>query len=201
MDMNKLKVFIAGQKYFAAEVFKQCLNADLTVVGVCAPASDNYLRTLANSYGVPVVTPMELTPKAVIGADLGICAHYFGAISEEVRSAATHGWIGYHPSLLPRHRGKSSIEWALKMRDFITGGSVYWLSEGMDEGDIANQDYCFIDPALYALDSKKAAAILWRDKLAPMGLSLIGKTVNNIMWGKINRRPQESAYATIEPSL
>ena len=199
--MNRLKVFIAGQKYFAAEVFKQCLNANLTVVGVCSPESDKHLRVLASGHGVPVIKPMELTREAVISADLGICAHYFGFVSEEVRTATTFGWIGYHPSLLPRHRGKSSIEWALKMRDFITGGSVYWLSDGMDEGDIATQDYCFIYPALYVLDSKEAAAILWRDKLAPMGLSLIGKTVNNIMWGEINRRPQEHTYATVEPSL
>ena len=99
------------------------------------------------------------------GIDLGISAHSFDYIGKRTRYKARLGWIGYHPSLLPRHRGRSAIEWAVRMGDPLTGGSVYWLNAGIDRGDIAYQDWCWIDPALRLKDPKRAARELWRDEL------------------------------------
>ncbi len=78
------------------------------------------------------------------GVDLGISAHSFDYVGKRTRYKPKYGWIGYHPSLLPRHRGRSSIEWAIRMRDCITGGTVFWLNSGIDRGG-----YCVPKLVLY----------------------------------------------------
>ena len=132
--------------------------------------------------------------------DVGITAHSFDYIGRRTRYKAKIGWIGYHPSLLPRHRGRSSIEWAVRMRDAITGGTVFWLNGGIDRGDIANQDICFIDPKLYAMDSRKAAKLLWEHELQEMGLRLLEATLNDISNGILKKMPQKKEFSTFEPN-
>lgn len=99
---------------------------------------------------------------------------------------------------MPRHRGRSAIEWAIRMHDAITGGSVFWLNAGIDRGDIAYQDWCFIPPEYY-LDPKKGASNLWRDELLPMGLRLFEKAFEDISQGIIQRKPQDKRFSTFEP--
>lgn len=198
---NKLKVFIAGQKYFGVEVLKLCMNMDIEVIGVCAPESDNRLKNEAENLGIRIFSPGLFDFELIAKADIGICAHYFGMIPIKALLAPKLGWIGYHPSLLPRHKGRSSIEWALRMKDSITGGSIYWLSPEIDGGDILCQEHCFIDSKLYAFDSKEASAILWREYLAPLGLTLFKKALNSIKTGQFERIKQDSRFETIEPYL
>ncbi|MCP4229864.1 MAG: methionyl-tRNA formyltransferase, partial [bacterium] len=109
--------------------------------------------------------------------------------------------IGYHPSLLPRHRGRSSIEWAIRMRDTVTGGSVFWLNGGIDRGDVAAQDWCFVDPKLLTGSPRAAASILWREDLAPMGVALMRLAISDIMRGRIVRVPQDDRFSTWEPTI
>ena len=122
------------------------------------------------------------------------------SIGKRTRYKPKIGWIGYHPSLLPRHRGRSSIEWAVRMRDAITGGTVFWLNSGIDRGDIANQDICFINPKLYGIEPKKAAKILWEHELQDMGLRLLKETLQDISNGIIKKVPQQKEYSTFEPN-
>lgn len=58
--------------------------------------------------------------------------------------------------VLPRHRGRSAIEWAIRMHDAVTGGTIFWLNSGIDRGDIAYQDWCFVPPE-YFLNPKEGA--------------------------------------------
>lgn len=119
-------------------------------------------------------------------------------IGKKTRYIPRLGWLGYHPSLLPRHRGRSSIEWAIRMHDAITGGTFFWLNAGIDRGDIAYQDWCFIPPEYY-LAPKKGASNLWRDELLPMGLRLFEKAFEDISRGIIQRKPQDKRFSTFEP--
>lgn len=200
--MNKLKVFISGQKFFGEEVFDLCNKMPgVEIVGVCAPVGDRYLGRKAQLYNVPIVPAGSLNGDTMPdGVDLGITAHSFDYIGRITRYRPRLGWIGYHPSLLPRHRGRSSIEWAVRMRDPITGGTVFWLNSGIDRGDIAYQDWCFINPKLYAMPPKEAARILWREHLQPMGLNLIETAIKDLLNGVIIKRPQEAEVSTFEPN-
>jgi len=200
--MKKLKIFISGQKYFGEQVLSLCLRLDFVeVVGVCSPLDDKYVTKLAHRFNIPVVPAGSLNADTLPdNVELGITAHSFDYIGTRTRYKAKIGWIGYHPSLLPRHRGRSSIEWAVRMRDAITGGTVFWLNSGIDRGDIAYQEICFIDPKMYSMDPKKAAKLLWEHELQQMGLVLIERALRDISNGVIVKRPQRKEHSTFEPN-
>jgi methionyl-tRNA formyltransferase len=200
--MRKLRVFISGQKYFAKEVFRLCQSIEgVEIVGVCTPVGDKYLGSIASTFGIDIIPAGSLNADTMPeGVDLGITAHSFDFIGRKTRYKTRLGWIGYHPSLLPKHRGRSAIEWALRMRDDITGGSVFWLNGGIDRGDIAYQDWCFIDPKYYLMRPKEAARRLWENDLQPIGLRLMRQAVSEIKAGIIKKTPQDERFSTFEPN-
>lgn len=200
--MKKLRVFISGQKYFGELVFSMVSQLDFVeIVGVCSPIDDKYLTKTAHLFGVPVIPSGTLKADTLPdNVDIGITAHSFDYIGRKTRFKAKIGWIGYHPSLLPRHRGRSSIEWAVRMKDPITGGTVFWLNDGIDRGDIAYQDWIFIAPKLYAMEPKKAAKLLWEYELQDMGLKLISQALTDIHAGVIIKKPQQKEFGTFEPN-
>lgn len=196
-----MKVFISGQGYFAGDVLRLCLELGLHVVGVCCPVGDKYIGKLAAINGIPSVPAGALNADTLPdGVDLGLAAHSFDYIGKKTRYKAKYGWIGYHPSLLPRHRGRSSIEWAIRMNDAITGGTIFWLNAGIDRGDVAYQDWCFIDPSLRQMNPKDAAGRLWRSELQEIGLRLFRTALIDIRSGVFIRRPQDERFGTFEPS-
>ena len=200
--MKKIRVFISGQKYFGEQVFSLCNRLEFVeIVGVCSPIDDKYVTKMAHRFNIPIVPAGTLNADTLPDkVDIGITAHSFDYIGKRTRYKANIGWIGYHPSLLPRHRGRSSIEWAVRMRDAITGGTVFWLNSGIDRGDIAYQDFCFIDPKFYGIEPKNAAKILWEHELQDMGLKLIEKALVDISNGIIIKKPQMKEFSTFEPN-
>lgn len=190
-----LNIFISGQKYFGEQVLRACMEDGHRVIGVCCPIDDKYIGRLAAAFGIPVVPGGGLNCDTMPpGVDIGITAHSFDYIGRRTRYKPKYGWIGYHPSLLPRHRGRSSIEWALRMNDPITGGSVFWLNSGIDRGDIERQQWIW-------LDKNKTAAEVWREELLPLGVKLLRAALADISNGRINRTPQDKRFSTFEPSL
>jgi methionyl-tRNA formyltransferase len=83
----------------------------IEVVGVCSPLDDKYVAKMARTFDIPLVPAGSLSADTFPdNVDIGITAHSFDYIGVRTRYKAKIGWIGYHPSLLPRHRGRSSIE-------------------------------------------------------------------------------------------
>src|SRR6185369_2887200 len=104
----------------------------------------DHLYAAAISAGVPIVAA---EPCAIEGAvDLLIAAHCHVFIHPELLARVRLGGIAYHPSLLPVHRGRDAIRWAVHMRERVTGGSVYRLDGGVDTGPILEQEHVFIRP-------------------------------------------------------
>ena len=200
--MKKLRVFISGQKYFGELVFSMINSLDFVeIVGVCSPLDDKCLTKIARTFDIPIIPSGTLNADTLPdNVDVGITAHSFDYIGKRTRYKAKIGWIGYHPSLLPRHRGRSSIEWAIRMRDAVTGGTVFWLNDGIDRGDIAYQDFIFVDPKLYAMEPRKAAKRLWEYELQAMGLRLLKQALTDINNGVISKKPQLKEYSTFEPN-
>lgn len=199
---NELRVFISGQKYFGGLALRAINNVPgVNVVGVCCPVGDRHIGRAASILDIPAIPAGALSAETMPdGVCLGVTAHSFDYIGKKTRYKARLGWIGYHPSLLPRHRGRSAIEWALRMRDFATGGTVFWLNHGIDRGDIINQEFMFIDPAMHALPPREAARAIWQGELQDMGIRLLVEAIGQIMAGTAPRRPQDNRFSTFEPS-
>jgi methionyl-tRNA formyltransferase len=196
-----MRVFISGQKYFAGQVYDTCASGGLEIVGVCAPEADRHLAERARKDNIPIMSPPDLKHSGIPECDLALNAHGFAIIGNKALNVPRIGWLGYHPSLLPRHRGRAAVGWAIRFRDVITGGTLYWINNELDGGEIAYQSWCFIDPALFALDPKEASAILWREKLQPIGIGLFEAALGDIKSGVVRRLPQDIKYVTYEPPI
>ena len=196
-----MRVFISGQKQFGAAVFKLCQQLGLIIAGVSAPpfAGDgkrlDRLRAAAGDTGVLWMAAGALTADTLPpGIDLIICAHSHDFVGQRTRLKARLGAIGYHPSLLPLHRGRDAVRWAIKMGDRVTGGSIYWLTDNIDAGPVAAQGWCFIRPG----DTPEE---LWRRDLFPLGLALMEKCLRDLLRGVIVAVPQDEKLASWEPSF
>lgn len=189
-----MRVLLAGQKWFGSSVFS-ALQGVCDVACVCAPADDR-LEFLARQKGTPVIPAGSLRESTMPeGVDLIVAAHSHDFIGEKTRLRARFGGIGYHPSLLPVHRGRDAVEWAIRMGDRVTGGTVYQLSNRVDGGAVLAQRHVFIR-------RDDTAAELWRRDLGPLGVELLAGAVAEIAdRGFPIGREQDEALATWEPSI
>jgi methionyl-tRNA formyltransferase len=192
-----LKIALVGSRWFGAQMFR-LLSEKGHHIRVLGLTEDDQLTVAARAADAPVTVLGR--PRRVVGADIGgevdviVAAHAHSFITADARAKARSA-IGYHPSLLPRHRGIAAIEWTMQCRDPIAGGTVYHLSDTMDGGAIAAQEWCFVYP-------DDDAASLWRRALAPMGLRLLMKVVGEIAErGYADAIPQDEKAATDAPAL
>lgn len=188
-----MRVILAGQKRFGRDVLAMVCARGWDVAAVFCPEADR-LRTEAENRRLPVFGERLTAEMVPSGVELIIAAHCHSYISAKTRARSELGAVGYHPSLLPRHRGRSAIEWALRFGDAVTGGSVFWLNDTVDGGPVAAQDYCHIQP-------DDTARELWMRELAPMGLRLFARVFNELENGIQRAVPQDTALATWEPAL
>lgn len=194
------KLTVVGSRYFGATVFEALVKEPgVQIAQVVAPAADDRLALAAAKAGVPVhvlANPKIVPGEAVAeGTDLIVAAHTHARVSDEALARSRLRGVGYHPSLLPRHRGIAAVEWTILKGDPIAGGSVYHLADGWDAGAVAAQDWCFVGP-------NEGARELWERALAPMGLRLLAQVVRHARdHGSVPAQPQDPAYATRAPML
>ncbi|MDP9377534.1 MAG: methionyl-tRNA formyltransferase [Actinomycetota bacterium] len=177
-----MRIVVNGQQAFGAEVFNALLKRGEDVVAVyCAPdkpgAGPDPLRQAAEAAGVPVRQPASFkTPEAVeemqsLSPDLMVMAFVTLFVPEPVLNAPTRGSIQYHPSLLPRHRGPSAINWAIIGGEDITGVTVFWPDDGLDTGPVLLQREITID-------EDDTLGSLYFDKLFPVGVEAMMDAVD-----------------------
>ena len=190
-----MRILIAGKKRFGRSVLDLLSRSGHEIAAVSCPNQDaDPLFAAAIDARLPVL-PERLTASMVPDrTDLIVAAHCHSYLSAATRNRAGLGALGFHPSLLPRHRGRSAIEWAIRMRDPITGGTAYWMNETVDGGPIAAQEWCFIPDGISARD-------LWRETIMPIGLRLISRAVELAATGRIVATPQNTSLATWEPAI
>lgn len=192
-----MKIFICGQKSFGKAVLKRLIEDGHEITGVAPPPQgrlkDKMVGTaLVNR--IPVIEDCEaLEPEHIPeGTELIVSAHSHWLISKPCRGVCRFGGIGFHPSLLPRHRGVDAVRWAVHMGDPITGGTVYSLDEKCDGGAVLLQRWLFIDPSWDYHE-------LWNE-LFPIGVDMISEAVRSIEEGSATYTEQDERFATWEPS-
>lgn len=125
------------------------------------------------------------------GIDLIVAAHSHRVIGAKTRARVAAA-IGYHPSLLPIHRGRDAVRWTIHQRDRITGGSVYHLTNGIDAGPLAAQRTVLVRP-------DDTTSSLWA-RLFTVGVELLVQAADDHDAGRLAYVPQDEACATWEPS-
>jgi methionyl-tRNA formyltransferase len=194
-----MRIGLIGTRWFGAEMFKLLAERGHEIA-VVATNGEDALAVAARAARVPLTVrehPRKLGAEDIPADELDVivAAHTHAFVTTPARAKARYGSIGYHPSLLPRHRGIAAVEWTILSKDPIAGGSVYHLSGGMDAGALAAQDWCFVYP-------EDDAGSLWRRALAPMGLRLLMKVVTDIEErGYADALEQDPRAVTLAPAI
>lgn len=194
-----MRITLAGSRHFGVTTFNMLRDHGVEIARVVVADADDRLAAAAKTAGIEVV--VQDHPKRIEAAeiapdtDLIITAHSHARVSHEALAAARLGGIGYHPSLLPRHRGIAAVEWTVKEGDPIAGGTIYHLADRMDAGAIAAQEWCFVKKG-------ETARELWERALAPLGLKLLAQVIDHARAaGSLPSKPQDEQFATLAPKL
>ena len=152
------------------------------------------VKTFALERNIPVFSPEKVGSSESfqalekLNADLFVVVAYGQYIPQSVLDLPSFGSINLHPSLLPKYRGSSPIQWALADGETITGVTILYVSEKMDAGDIL----CQRDVPIGSNDNALTMELV----LAQVGAELLMETVEKIRSGTVRATPQDEALVT-----
>lgn len=208
-SQTALKVAIIGQSPFAVDVMERLIQHGHKIVGVftiadkgkredplAKAARENDITVFKikawRNKGVPL--PEVLEKYRSVNADLNVLPYCSQFIPMDVINYPRLKSICYHPSLLPRHRGASSINWTLICGDKKAGLTIFWADDGLDTGPILLQEECEV------LEDDTVDS-LYKRFLYPVGISAVARAVDMVADGTAPKLVQSEKGATYDPML
>jgi methionyl-tRNA formyltransferase len=197
-----MKIALIGQQDFGKAVLEAFLARGDEVTAVfCAPekegARPDSLRVAAQAKGLKVHQLRSLrdpeAAKAIeaAGADIGVMAFVTQFAPQEFVNIPRHGTIQYHPSLLPKYRGPSAINWPIIKGDTETGLTIFRPTDGLDEGAVILQKKTPIGP-------DDTLGSVYFDRLFPMGVAALLEAADLVIAGKHKETTQDESNASYE---
>lgn len=205
---DSISILFWGTSEFAVPSLRALLEAGFRVLGVVTtpdkPAGRKQLLTpppvkiFAESKGIPLYQPETLKPAVYAfdlpEADLYVVAAYGKIIPKNILEKPRLGALNIHPSLLPRWRGPSPIQFTILSGDTETGVTIIKMDELMDHGHIvANSKLEIRNP--------KIAYPELHDELAKIGAKLLIETLPKWIHGEITPVPQDESNVTLSKIL
>jgi methionyl-tRNA formyltransferase len=195
-----MRIILVGQGPFGEEVLKALIQKGEEVVGVFSPPEKRgeAMKELAEKSGIFSFRPNMMKDPEVydlyvkLKPNLAMLAFVTDIIPEKLLSIPSVGTICYHPSILPRHRGASAINWAIIQGDTHTGLTIFWVDKGIDTGPILLQREVDIS-------TDDTIGSLYFNTLFSMGVDAMVEAVELIKKGEAPRIPQDESKATYEP--
>ena len=192
-----MRIIVIGQAPFGAAVLEKLVEReDDEVVGVFAPPErrgrPDPLSAKAEELGVPLVTVTSMKTDEIyetikgMKPDIGVMAFVTLLVPERVLNTPTLGTIQYHPSLLPKHRGASAINWAIINGEDKTGLTIFWPDKGLDTGPILMQKEAAIGP-------DDTVGSVYFNHLFPDGVEAMIESVDLVKAGKAPRIVQDES--------
>lgn len=190
-----MNVVLAGNGPVAAGAYR-AINA-LAGVQIVAAAydGDGDLPAYVEYDGIPSVVLSTLRYPRIappwlraFGADLLVLANVSFLIDPVTLNTPTHGSLCFHPSLLPRHRGKDAVRATIAAGDTETGVTIFRPDAGADTGPIVWQRPC-------PVPSGVSAGRLYYGTLVPLGTEGIAHAVAAVRDGQVRERPQTATLA------
>jgi methionyl-tRNA formyltransferase len=197
-----MRIVIVGQQAFGKAVLDAFIARGDEIAGVFAApeqpgARPDPLVAAAQERGLTVhrfakySAPEAQAALADLKADIGVMAYVLLFAPPEFCAVPKHGMIQFHPSLLPLHRGPSSIPWAIIRGRSETGLSIFRPTPGLDEGPVILQKRVPI-----AADD--TAGSLYFDKIFPLGVDALVEAADLVVKGRATETTQDEGRATYE---
>ena len=197
-----MRIALLGQAAFAEKALTTLVAHGDEIVHVFAPPDSpagkaDPLAARARELGLPLSQPKSFKNDAgfdhfkTLEADLAILAFVTLIVPERILYAPRYKSICFHPSLLPRHRGASGINWAIIQGDAETGVTWFWPDKGIDTGPI------LVQKRVPIADSDTVGSIYF-NTLFPMGIDAMVEAVDLIKSGNAPAVVQDESKATYE---
>ena len=200
-----MRIVVHGQQAFGKAVLEALLKRKENIAGVyCAPDKPSAgkggidpMKEYALSQGLTVTQPKSWKDPATweqlkaLNADLCVMAYVTLFVPSQALNTPRLGTIQYHPSLLPMHRGPSSINWPIIQGSKKTGLTIFWPDDGLDEGPILLQKTIEIGP-------DDTLGTIYFNKLFPMGVEAMLEAVDLVKAGKAPRIVQDLSKGSYE---
>jgi methionyl-tRNA formyltransferase len=197
-----MRLAIIGQQAFGKSVLEAFRARGATVAGVfCAPeqpgSRPDPLREATEQLGLPLFQLRSLRDEQAavalrgLDVDLGVMAYVVQFAPQSFVTIPRLGTIQYHPSLLPRYRGPSSVNWPIIKGDTETGLSIFRPSDGLDEGPVILQKTVAIGP-------DDTLGSLYFERLFPLGVEALLEAADLVVAGRHRETVQREELATYE---
>jgi methionyl-tRNA formyltransferase len=118
-------------------------------------------------------------------------AYVLQFVPQELCKIPKHGTIQYHPSLLPKYRGPSAINWAIALGEDKTGLTIFRPSDGLDEGEVILQKEVAIGP-------DDTLGKVYFDYLFPVGVKALLEAADLVAANKHQEVVQDESKANYE---
>jgi methionyl-tRNA formyltransferase len=198
-----MRIILIGQAAFAEKSLEKLVSNGHDIAAVYCPLDPpsgkfDPVKTKALARGIPVRQHKTLKAPEVrdefvaLNGDLAVLAFVTQIVPPQVFTVPTLGSICFHPSILPKYRGASAINWALIKGESITGLTIFWVDQGIDTGPILLQKTVAIEP-------DDTTGSLYFNKIFPMGVEAIGEAVELIKAGNPPRIVQDESKANYDP--
>jgi len=196
------KIIFIGTPEFAAivleKLYQENLNPQLVITSSDKPVGRKGIITappvkdLAQKHKAEILQPKKISDiKDKISAfnpDLIIVVAYKQILPKDILSIPKFGCLNIHPSLLPKYRGPSPIQYAILEGEKETGVSIILMDEKIDHGKIVSS----IKHQISSSDNYKELS----EKLSNLGANLLIETIPDWIKGKIKPIPQDESRAT-----
>ena len=197
-----MRIAFIGHHDFGKAALDAFIARGDTIAGVfCAPEKPGEkpdpVRLAAQAHGLPLFQLKSLRNAAAVeamrelDADLGVMAYVLQFASQEFVNTPRHGTIQYHPSLLPLHRGPSSINWPISLGATSTGLTIFRPTDGLDEGPVILQRKVDIGP-------DDTLGEVYFKQLFPLGVEALLEASTLVVSGRQTEQPQDEAQASYE---
>ena len=195
-----MRVAIIGQQEFGKTVLEALIDRGDTVAGVfCAPEKPGEkpdpLRTEAEQRQIPLYQLSSLKSDEArealrgLAVEVGVMAYVLQFVPQAFATVPIHGTIQYHPSLLPRYRGPSSINWPIIRGDERTGLTIFRPTDGLDEGPVILQKEIAIGP-------DDTLGSVYFNRLFPMGVAALLEAADLVVSGNAVEVAQDESQAS-----
>jgi methionyl-tRNA formyltransferase len=197
-----MRVAIVGQKDFGKAVLEAFIQRGASVAGLfCAPempgeAADPMRRT-GEELGIRVLRLPSLKAEQArealraMNADIAVLAYVVQFVPQDFATIPRCGTIQYHPSLLPRYRGPSSINWPIICGDERTGVTIFRPIDELDQGPVILQKETTIG-------ADDTTGKLYFEKLFPMGVEALIEAAELVVSGRVRESIQDESLATYQ---
>nr|WP_314538329.1 formyltransferase family protein [uncultured Campylobacter sp.] len=158
-----MKILFIGTVEFSYKALKKLIELNAEIVGICTKKKSDFnsdfkdLTPLCKKADIPFKYIDDINSNENIAwirslsPDIIFCFGWSNLIKKDLLGLPKMGVVGYHPALLPKNRGRHPLIWTLALGLNVSGSTFFFMTEGIDDGDILSQEKVEI---LYEDDAK-----------------------------------------------